>query len=95
MSDELTGIDLVKDQINEIIDNTINPSLSMHGGSLSLEDIELCGDSWCVYVRFHGGCNGCPSATSQTLSMVEMCLREEMDASGLMVRNIDSHRVYT
>ena len=94
MKNKLSSIDTVKNQINEIIDQSINPALLMHSGSITLEDIELCGDSWCVYIKFHGGCIGCPSATSQTLTMVEMCLREEMDAPGLSVRNIDSHRVY-
>ena len=61
----------------------------MHSGMVSLDRLEPLNGSWCVYVKFHGGCIGCPSATAGTLKSVEMCLRDEMDASGLIVKNAD------
>ncbi len=89
MSGDGIGSCSVEEQINKIFEEYINPGLAMHGGYASLSRLENLDDSWVVYIKFFGGCVGCPSATSGTLKMIEMCLRDEMSAPGLVVKNVE------
>jgi len=89
MDDNSNTCSSVEEQINEIFEEYINPGLAMHGGYASLSSLELFNGSWIVRIKFFGGCVGCPSATAGTLKMIEMCLRDEMSAPGLVVKNVE------
>jgi Fe-S cluster biogenesis protein NfuA len=89
MDDNSNACFSVEEQVNEIFEEYINPGLASHGGHAALSRLELLGDSWVVYIKFFGGCVGCPSSTAGTLKMIEMCLRDEMSAPGLVVKNVE------
>ena len=83
-------IEELKDKISQLISDTINPSLEMHGGSVELSDVVSCNDSWKVLLDFRGGCHGCPSSVGGTLRSIEFFLREELNAPTLLVENSNS-----
>lgn len=56
------------DKVEQFLDTKVNPNLSMHGGSVSLEAITKTGY---VFLKFYGGCNGC--------TMSKMTLREGIE----------------
>ena len=63
----------IMQQIDEIIQEKIQPSVEMHGGRIRLEDFDL--QSGSVLVLLQGSCSGC-SMSSATLKMgVENMLR--------------------
>lgn len=60
--------DPVAIQIQEIIDNQINPGVASHGGHVEMLDFQ----EGTVYVRLGGGCQGC--------GMVDVTLRQGIEA---------------
>jgi Fe/S biogenesis protein NfuA len=46
------------EQIKEVIESEINPSLALHQGGCELLDVE----DGVVTLRMWGGCSGCPSS---------------------------------
>ena len=77
----------IREDIITLINDMINPGLAAHGGYVELNDVKPCGDSWEVTLDFLGGCHGCPSSLSYTLSSIELLLREELDAPTLQVKS--------
>jgi Fe-S cluster biogenesis protein NfuA len=47
-----------KEKVQYLIDTQINPGVAGHGGSVQVVDVRDGG----VYVRLHGGCQGCGAA---------------------------------
>lgn len=67
--DPLAGVDLhlegtVAERVEQLLQQSINPSLAAHGGFASLVGVDDDGN---VYVTMGGGCQGC-SASAMTLS---------------------------
>jgi Fe/S biogenesis protein NfuA len=67
--DPLAGIDLdlegtIAEQVEQLLEQAINPSLAAHGGFASLVGVD---ESNNVYVKMGGGCQGC-SASALTLA---------------------------
>jgi Fe/S biogenesis protein NfuA len=60
--------DSIAIQIQEIIDNQINPGIASHGGHVEMLDFQ----EGTVYVRLGGGCQGC--------GMVDVTLRQGIEA---------------
>jgi NFU1 iron-sulfur cluster scaffold homolog, mitochondrial len=48
----------IREKVQYLVDAQINPGVAEHGGSVQVVDVN--DDS--VYVRFHGGCQGCGAA---------------------------------
>ena len=48
----------VREKIQYLVDTQINPGVAEHGGSVQVVDVKDGG----VYVRLHGGCQGCGAA---------------------------------
>ena len=48
-----------KQDIQDFIDEDINPALSMHGGHLEIVSVSDC----VVEIQLSGGCQGCSSAS--------------------------------
>lgn len=66
------GESLLVSQIQEIIDNEINPAVAMHGGHITLLDVE----DKRVFVQMGGGCAGCGMANVTLKSGVEARLQQ-------------------
>ena len=49
----------MREQIEKVIEEDINPYLEMHAGGCELIDVDAEG---VVTLRLHGGCSGCPSS---------------------------------
>ncbi len=62
----------LEQQVQELIDTQINPSLASHGGYLEL--LELKEDK--VFVHFGGGCQGCGMASVTLKQGVEKAILE-------------------
>ncbi|MFH1858613.1 MAG: NifU family protein [Candidatus Omnitrophota bacterium] len=64
----------LKEKVQKVMDEIINPALAQHGGYAELIDVK---DNT-VILQLSGGCHGCASA-AMTLKMgVEATLREEV-----------------
>ncbi len=61
---KLDSGDPIIQQIKEIIDTRVRPSVAMDGGDISFESFE----EGVVYLKLKGACSGCPSST-ETLKM--------------------------
>jgi Fe/S biogenesis protein NfuA len=67
---DLTGE--VPQRVMQVIDQQINPSIAMHGGSAELVAVE---DST-AYVRLGGGCVGCGMATVTLSQGIEVAITD-------------------
>jgi Fe-S cluster biogenesis protein NfuA len=70
--------DLLRQKIQVILDEQINPSIASHGGTISLLDVR--GDK--VFIKMGGGCQGCSSASATLRQGVETALREQVPGIG-------------
>lgn len=78
------NLDLAQ-RVQDVIDNSINPALAMHGGFVQL--LEVKGDK--VYVTMGGGCQGC-AASQQTMKMgVASMIQEEIPEISEVVDGTD------
>lgn len=64
----------LRERVQYIIDNEINPNLAGHGGFVTLVDIV---DNATVIVRFGGGCHGCGMADVTLKSGIEKTLLQQ------------------
>ena len=69
---ERTKEEIVK-QINQIVEDNINPAVASHGGMIRLEDFDM--ESGRVLVMLSGGCSGCASSTITLKMGVENMLK--------------------
>ena len=63
-----------RNQIEEFIENEINPSLAVHGGFLELTDYDEAADI--VHVKMGGGCHGCAASALTLKSMITFALED-------------------
>ncbi len=70
--------DKLREKIQTILDEQINPGIASHGGTISLLDVR--GNK--VYIQMGGGCQGCSSASATLRSGVETTLREQIPEIG-------------
>ena len=71
---EMMPPDALRQRIQQIIDDQINPGVASHGGYVEVVDVADNN----VFLRMGGGCQGC-GAADMTLRMgVERLLREEL-----------------
>lgn len=63
----------LRDQIQQIIDDQINPSLASHGGYIDLLGVEQTR----VFIHMGGGCQGCAMSSATLKHGVETTLRAE------------------
>ena len=66
----------VRQQVQDVLDERINPAVKAHGGSISLESV----DNGMAHIRFEGGCQGCAMAEVTLRQGVEVLLREHVPA---------------
>lgn len=64
----------VKDAVQKILDEMINPAIAGHGGWVDLLDVKENN----VYLRLGGGCVGCGMVNVTLKQGIEATLREEI-----------------
>ena len=65
---------LSKENIQQYIDEDINPGLEMHGGYLLAREYDS--EKNVLMIEMGGGCQGCASSTVTLKLMIEHALRE-------------------
>jgi Fe-S cluster biogenesis protein NfuA len=60
------------DEIQQVIEDEINPQLAMHGGGC--EPLEY--EEGTLTIRLYGGCSGCPGAKMTLLNGITPILQE-------------------
>lgn len=73
-SAEASNDESLRQRVQVVIDEQINPAVAMHGGFVSLVDVR---DSK-VYVNMGGGCQGCGMAAMTLAAGIEALLLEEI-----------------
>ncbi len=71
--------------IEKLFEETVNPGLAMHGGSVELLDVKDNN----VYVRLGGGCQGCGMANVTLKQGIERMIREAMPDIGAVIDTTD------
>jgi Fe/S biogenesis protein NfuA len=66
--------DPLAQQVQELLDNRINPGIAAHGGHVDLLDIK----DGMAYVRLGGGCQGCGMVDVTLRQGIEALIREEI-----------------
>jgi len=66
--------DVIRDKVQRILDEEINPAVAMHGGVITLLDVQ----QGVVYVKMGGGCHGCASSTATLKQGVEQAVRAKV-----------------
>jgi Fe/S biogenesis protein NfuA len=64
----------VKDKVQKILDEMINPAVAGHGGFVELLDVK---DNL-VYLKLGGGCQGCGMVNVTLKQGIETTLKEEI-----------------
>jgi Fe/S biogenesis protein NfuA len=64
----------LKEKVQALLDNSINPAVAGHGGYIELIDVK---DST-VYIQMQGGCQGCGAADVTLKAGIERMIKEEL-----------------
>lgn len=64
----------VKERVQKILDEMINPAIASHGGFVDLLDVK----ENLVYLRLGGGCQGCGMVNVTLKQGIEATLKEEI-----------------
>jgi len=78
-------MELNNKNVNELLQEEINPSLAIHNGFVSLSRVEENR----VILSFHGGCAGCPSSLGATLFQIQNYMIEHFQNDELVVENAE------
>jgi Fe/S biogenesis protein NfuA len=81
-----TWDDPVAQQVQDVLDATVNPGVASHGGSVTLVRIE--GDT--AVIALHGGCQGCGAADITLKQGIERMITEQVE-SIVRVRDATDH----
>lgn len=68
----------IREKVQELFDNEINPAIAMHGGYVDLVDVK----GNIVYLRMGGGCQGCGMANVTLRQGIENAIREFVPGVG-------------
>ncbi len=64
----------LREKVQKIFDEEINPGIAGHGGSVELKDVQ----GSVIFVTLSGGCQGCASASFTLRYGIEQLLRERV-----------------
>ena len=67
-------MDELREKIQKVVDELINPGVAQHGGHVELIDVK---DNQ-VVLQFSGGCHGCASSMATLKVGIEATLKEEV-----------------
>ncbi len=68
---KLPSEEKIRETIEKLIEDDINPAIAAHGGKVELADVE----GTKIYLRLGGGCQGCSSATVTLRQGIEKAIR--------------------
>ncbi len=63
--------EMIREKVQRILDEEVNPAIAMHGGTISILDVQ----AGIVYVKMGGGCHGCASSTATLKQGVEQTVK--------------------
>ncbi|HEU4388983.1 MAG TPA: NifU family protein [Blastocatellia bacterium] len=69
---------VIRERVQRMLDEMINPNLASHGGFVELLDVENNN----IYVRMGGGCQGCGAADMTMKMGIERMIRDEIPQIG-------------
>jgi Fe/S biogenesis protein NfuA len=75
----------VREKVQQILDEMINPAIAGHGGWVDLLDVKDNN----VYVRLGGGCQGCGMVNVTLKQGIESTLREEIPQIASVIDQTD------
>ena len=64
----------IREKVQNLIDNAVNPAIASHGGFVDLLDVK----DGVVYLAMGGGCQGCGMADVTLRHGIEALLRDEV-----------------
>jgi len=73
-ADQLLPSNVIRDKVQRLLSEQINPGVASHGGFVELIDV----DNNIVYLRMGGGCQGCGAADITLKMGIERMIREEV-----------------
>jgi Fe-S cluster biogenesis protein NfuA len=82
---KLPSPDYIREKVQEILDDQINPAVAAHGGYIELLDVIDNN----VYIRMGGGCQGCGMANVTLKQGVEELIRENIPEVGQILDTTD------
>lgn len=74
IKDKQPGSEELRQKVQQVIDDELNPGLGMHGGSVELIDIQ----GTTVFLSMSGGCQGCAAASYTLKHGIEQILRSRV-----------------
>ena len=83
--DDIPEETIIREQIQEVMDNTINPGVAGHNGNITL--VKLVGNT--ATINMGGGCQGCSSAALTLKSGIETNLRDGAPQIGAILDTTD------
>ena len=75
----------LKDRVQKVIDELINPGVAQHGGHIQLLEVK---DNK-VFVQLGGGCQGCGMADVTLKQGIETTLKEEVSPDLQLIDTTD------
>jgi Fe-S cluster biogenesis protein NfuA len=84
-TESLPSPDVIRSQVQQVIDEAVNPAVAGHGGSVTLLDVR--GNN--VFLEFGGGCQGCAMSLVTLKFGVERLLRERVPKIGQILDTTD------
>jgi Fe-S cluster biogenesis protein NfuA len=75
----------IRESVEKIFEEDINPSLAMHAGSATVKNVYKENGVVKVTIEFQGSCVGCDSSEGATLIGIQNYLREELGNEDLEV----------
>src|SRR5260370_37444400 len=76
-----------REKVQYLVDTQINPGVAEHGGSVQVVDVRDGG----VYLRLHGGCQGCGAADFTLKQCIERILKRPV-AEIDQITDLTNHR---
>ena len=80
---------MTRDDIQEVIDEDINPGLAMHGGSISIHDFDEERKS--LKLTMGGGCHGCAASKLTMMLGVQRHFRDMFPGIGY-IEDVTDHQ---
>jgi Fe-S cluster biogenesis protein NfuA len=77
--------EVIREQVQEVLDTAINPAVAAHGGFVTLLDVR--GNT--IYLEFGGGCQGCGMVNVTLKYGVEKLVRERVPVVGEILDTTD------
>ncbi len=68
------AVEGLREKIQQVIDDELNPGLGMHGGSVELIDLQ----GTTVFLSMSGGCQGCAAASYTLKNGIEQILKSRV-----------------